>query len=128
MKKGIILMMAAIFVALSVPSFADTTTNFNQGNQNIEHRSNVPNTPIWKNREFWQNEKERSGLPHFWENTKNFFRKLNPMPAIRQQRERYDANRANRTSDVNTRNDANNNYSRTANSARATDYSNSNQK
>lgn len=92
MKRAILLLMtAAMLAASAAPAFADVGE---AGSRDAAvYHSNVPDTPIWRNREFWRNEKERSGLPEFWAGTKNFFRSLNPMPHLRKQRENYEARR-----------------------------------
>lgn len=84
----------AVSVVFGPVVFADngvTTTNAGQ-DQSVYH-ANVPSTPIWENRQFWQNEKQRSGLPNFWENTKHFFKSINPGPWLNDQRQKYEERR-----------------------------------
>ena len=81
--KKIILSIFVSILFVSATAFADTT----------QTSSSVPETPIWKNGEFWRGEYDRSGMDDFWVNTKNFFKKLNPGPFLRDQKERYDTRR-----------------------------------
>ncbi|GEM_PF-3583989 len=94
MKKIIAYSFLAASLVAAAPAFADASPTASTGkDQNVYH-SNVPDTPIWKNREFWRNEKERSGLPNFWEGTKNLARNMNPVPWFRGQRSRYEERRS----------------------------------
>jgi hypothetical protein len=64
MKKTMSLLLILLALTMTVPAFAETTTYSTQQEQGIRSQhSNVPSTPIWKNKEFWKSEKERSGLP-----------------------------------------------------------------
>ncbi len=92
MKNMTAFLIGAMAIGFAAAAQAETTYATSTGNQ--RYHQNVPSTPIWKNRDFWQNEKERSGLPEFWGNTKNFFRNLNPSGWMGEQRRKYDQRRA----------------------------------
>jgi hypothetical protein len=126
MKKLLTIIVISAAACASAPAFADTaygTSNNGAMQQQQPHQTyrevnttNVPDTPIWRNSQFWHNEAERSGLPQFWQNVKGFFAKLNPGPALREQRDRYEANRAkNDANAVRANTAAQTNYNTTSN-------------
>ncbi|HTL69963.1 MAG TPA: hypothetical protein VL404_01600 [Candidatus Eisenbacteria bacterium] len=93
MKKiTVFVLTACVGLALAQAGFADTAIGNRdaQRDASMYRQQTTPSTPIWKNRDFWRNEKERSGLPQFWDGTKSFFQRLNPMPWLHQQRDRYE--------------------------------------
>lgn len=85
-------------MAVGTAAMADTAYPSARGGDPTVHHRNVPDEPIWRNRDFWRNEAERSGLPEFWQGTKDFFRNLNPIPWLNEQRERFESRRV--TNDV----------------------------
>jgi hypothetical protein len=91
MKK--ILFTALVLAAFASVAPASADSPAVSQNETAIRRSSASDTPIWKNRNFWHNEKERSGLPDFWQNTKSFAKKLNPVPFFRGQRDKYETNR-----------------------------------